>query len=80
MMPYDQQTERPVSSTPAVFFQQGLNKLLAQALAEKSLIWFSSAGSLGLWTYAAIYPEPLRLGCAAGFTLLSYIPMIWKRS
>ncbi len=72
---YDVQTERPVSNA----FSAGLNKLVAQALAEKSLVWFSAMGSLSLWWWAMLHPEPLRLGAAAGYTVLSYIPMIWRK-
>jgi hypothetical protein len=72
---YDLESERQ-SRNP---FQAGLNKLLAQALAEKSLVWFSAVGSLGLWTFAIMHPEPLRLVAAAGYSILSYIPLAWRK-
>lgn len=74
-MPYDVKTEAQQSQ----LFQAGLNRLIAAALAEKSLIWFSAAGSLGLWTFAIIHPEPLRLAAAAGYSLLSYVPLAWRK-
>jgi hypothetical protein len=76
LQPYDQETERPISSA----FNAGLNKLVAQALAEKSLMWFSAAGSLGLWTYAILHPDPLRLVAAAGYSLLCQLLPLFKRS
>ena len=76
MMPYDQQTERPIPNA----FQAGLNKLVAQALAEKSLMWFSAAGSLSLWWWAMLNPEPLRLGAAAGYSLICQVLPLFKRN
>jgi hypothetical protein len=76
MMPYDAETERPISNA----FSAGLNKLVAQALAEKSLMWLSALGSLGLWTYAITHPEPLRLGAAAGYSLLCQLLPMFKRN
>lgn len=76
LQPYDIQTERPTAGA----FQQGLNRLVAQALAEKSLMWLSALGSLGLWTYAITHPEPLRLGAAAGYSLLCQLLPMFKRS
>ncbi len=76
MQPYDQETERPLSNA----FSAGLNRLIAQALAEKSLMWFSAAGSLSLWWWAMIHPEPLRLGAAAGYSLLCQLLPLFKRN
>jgi len=76
LQPYDQQTERPVSNA----FSTGLNVLIAKALAEKSLMWLSALGSLGLWTFAIIHPEPLRLGAAAGYSILCHLLPLMKRS
>lgn len=76
MQPYDQETERPVSHA----FNAGLNKLIATALAEKSLMWLSALGSLGLWTYAILHPEPLRLGAAAGYSLLCQLLPMFRRN
>lgn len=76
LQPYDVQTERPVSNS----FNAALSKLVAQALAEKSLQWFSAVGSLGLWAYAITHPEPLRLGAAAGYSLLCQLLPLFKRN
>ena len=75
MQPYDEVTERPISNA----FSAGLNKLVAQALAEKSLMWFSAAGSLGMWTYAILNPDPLRLVAAAGYSLLCQLLPMFKK-
>lgn len=76
MQPYDLQTERQTGGA----FQQGLNVLIAKALAEKSLTWLSAGGSLGLWIYAAIQPDPFRLGAAAGYSILCHLLPLFKRS
>jgi hypothetical protein len=57
----------------------GFTRLFMDALTDKSLLWFAVTSSVGLWTYAAIAPDPLRLGAAGGVTLLVYIPMLWKK-
>lgn len=75
LQPYDVRTEQPKRDV----FQAGLQRLVASALAEKSLIWFSAIGSLGLWAYAITHPEPLRLAAAAGYSLLSYVPLAWRK-
>ena len=75
LQPYDVRTETPRRDP----FQAGLQKLLATALADKSLIWFSAIGSLGLWTFAIMDPEPLRLVAAAGYSILSYVPLAWRK-
>ncbi len=77
LQPYDQRTEQPIQSSA---FSSALNRLVAQAIAEKSLQWFSAVGSLGLWTYAIMHPEPLRLGAAAGYSLLCQLLPLFKRS
>lgn len=69
-MPYDIQTER---RSPRDQFQAGLNKLLAQALAEKSLTWFSAAGALGLWSFAVVHPDPWRLAAATGYSVICHL-------
>lgn len=82
MMPYDgpridPQTERPVAST----FDRGLARLVAQALSEKSLTWFSAVGSLAVWGLAVWHPEPLRLAAAAGYSLICHaIPLFRGKS
>lgn len=58
----------------------GLAALFMRALTEKSLLWFTLVSSMGLWTFAAVEPEPLRLYAAGGFTVGVYLPMLWKRS
>lgn len=75
MMPYDQQTERPQQVNT---FQSALNRLVAQALAERSLQWFSAVGSLGVWTWAVIHPEPLRIAAAAGYSLLCHVAPLFR--
>ena len=75
LQPYDVRTEQPKRD----LFQAGLQRLFAAALAEKSLIWFSAIGSLGLWTFAIMHPEPLRLIAAAGYSILSYVPLAWRK-
>ncbi len=76
LQPYDQETERPISNA----FSAGLNKLVAQALAERSLQWFAAIGSLGLWSYAIVTPDPLRLTAAAGYSLLCQLLPLFKRN
>lgn len=77
MMPYDIQTEQQQKNGA---FTAGLNRLVAQALAERSLTWFSAVGSLGLWVYAIIDPEPLRLAAAGAYSVLGHIVPLFKRS
>ena len=57
MPSYDQQTERPKSDV----FQQGLLRLTAAALADKSLLWVSLLGGIGIWSFAIGHPDVLRL-------------------
>lgn len=75
LQPYDIQTERPTAGA----FQQGLNRLVAQALAEKSLVWTALAGGIGLWTFALLHPDPLRLIAAGGYSVSIFIPILWKK-
>lgn len=76
LQPYDLQSEKQTTHP----FNAALNKLVAQALAEKSLTWFSAAGSLGLWTYAILNPDPYRLGAAAGYSVLCHLLPLFKRN
>jgi hypothetical protein len=74
--PYDLESERQARNP----FQAGLNKLLAQALAEKSLLWFSTLVSAGLWGYTiVVHPEPWRLAGAAGYSIISYVALAWRK-
>lgn len=53
--------------------------LFLATLTQNSMRWFALASSMGLWTYAAIDPEMLRLYAAGGFTILVYLPMALRR-
>lgn len=76
MMPqYDQATERPRLDV----FQQGLLKLTAGALADKSLLWTALAGGLGIWAFALVHPDTLRLIAAGGYSVSIFIPILWKK-
>ena len=72
---YDQQTERPKNDV----FQAGLLKLVAAALAEKSLLWTALMGGLGIWTFALLHPDILRLVAAGGYSLSIFAPILIKK-
>jgi hypothetical protein len=55
-------------------------QLFLSTLTQNSMRWFALASSMGLWTYAAIDPEVLRLYAAGGFTVLVYLPMVMRRA
>lgn len=72
---YDQQTERPRMDV----FQQGLLKLTAAALADKSLLWVSLLGGIGIWSFAIGHPDVLRLVAAGGYSLGIFVPILYKK-
>jgi len=75
MPSYDQQTERPRADV----FQAGLLRLTAAALADKSLMWVSLLGAIGIWSFAIGHPDVLRLVAAGGYSAGVFIPVLFKR-
>ncbi len=72
---YDMQTERPKSD----LFQAGLAKLMVAALAEKSLVWVSLLGGIGIWSFAIGHPDLMRLIAAGGYSVGVFIPVLFKK-
>lgn len=72
---YDVQTERPKTDV----FQAGLLKLVAAALADKSILWVALAGSVGIWSFAIAHPDPMRLIAAGGYSVGVFIPVLFKK-
>ena len=75
MMPYDAETERPLSNA----FSAGLNKLVAQALADKSLLWVGLSGAIGIWGFAVYRPDLWTLIAAGGYSVSVFIPLLFKK-
>ncbi len=54
-------------------------RLLMGALAPKSMEWAAMAGGVGLWTYALVHPDWMRLAGALGYSIAIYLPLVWHR-
>jgi lipid-A-disaccharide synthase-like uncharacterized protein len=48
----------------------------ALTLSVRILTWFGLAGSMGLFAYAVIFPDTLRIISAALFAVLVFIPSL----
>ena len=48
----------------------------ALTLSVRVLTWFGLAGSMGLFAYAVIFPDTLRIIAAALFAVLVFIPSL----
>jgi hypothetical protein len=46
-------------------------------LNERALVWLTTMAGCGLWAYAIVHPEPLRLGAAAAFCITVLVPSIF---
>lgn len=61
-------------------FSAGLQRLMVEALAPNTLLWFTTLGVTGIWGYVAMDPQPYKLIAAGAYSALVYIPMlIWRR-
>ncbi len=72
---YDLERETPRRDV----FQAGLLRLTAAALADKSLMWVSLLGAIGIWGFAIGHPDVLRLVAAAGYSAGVFIPVLYKK-
>jgi len=54
-----------------------LLSLALAALSSRSLVWLATLGGGGLWGYAVLHPEPLRLVAATGYSVTLLFPILW---
>lgn len=58
---------------------RALLAMLGQAIREKSLLWAALLGAIGLWVYAAISPQILRLIAAGAYSVAVLWPLLLRK-
>jgi len=77
LQPYDELTERPVQQVST--FDRGLARLVAHALADKSLLWISMLGGIGIWSFCLAHPDVMHIVAAGGYSVSVFIPVLFKK-
>ena len=60
-------------------FTSAMIKTLAAVAASQAPLWTTLLGAIGLWTWTVINPSPLRITASCAYTVLTYLPLVFKR-
>jgi hypothetical protein len=58
--------------------EQAITALVRQALSEKALVWAALLASFAAWGATVADPAPWRIAAASAFTVLVYLPLVWR--
>jgi hypothetical protein len=73
---FEPQTQKP----RGVVASERMLALALEMLSARSLVWVATLGGGGLWTWAVLHPEPLRLVAALGYSLSILLPILYRDS